>query len=170
VHLEAKSEPALAQAIGNRLRRSTWILLLLLGLFLWIPALLRAKVGASAGTESSTVDVRNPAADVQSLRVAEAPATMHAVSLAASRQAPPAIASRLVLTTTILGKTRRAAIVNGRLYREGDKIVAGSELYRLCGVAEDRIEVLALGRYPGAKHCVMLQSAAAQNPDPPGSH
>jgi hypothetical protein len=58
-------------------------------------------------------------------------------------QATCALTGRLVLTTTILGKTRRAAIINGRLYREGDKLVAGSELYRLASVAEDHIELVA---------------------------
>ncbi len=80
-----------------------------------------------------------------------------------------ALTSRLLVTTTILGKTRRAAIVNGRLYREGDKIVAGSERYRLKCVAEDRIELVALSPSAGTKRSVMLQTSAESEGDPSGS-
>jgi hypothetical protein len=74
------------------------------------------------------------------------------------------LTNSLVVTTTILGKTRRAAIVNGRLYRQGDKIASGSELYRLSGVAEDRIELVSLGT--GAKRSVPLKAAPESNSDP----
>ncbi len=80
-----------------------------------------------------------------------------------------ALTSRLLVTTTILGKTRRAAIVNGRLYREGDKIVAGSEQYRLTSVAEDRIDLVALAPSAGTKRSVMLQTTAESKSDPSGS-
>jgi hypothetical protein len=75
-----------------------------------------------------------------------------------------------VVTTTIIGKTRRAAIVNGRLYREGDKIAAGRELYRLAGVAEDRIELEALAPSAGVTRSVILQPAPESDRDRSTSH
>ena len=55
--------------------------------------------------------------------------------------------------------------MNGRLYREGDTIVAGSEHYRLTGVAEDRIELLAVGVAAGQKRSVLLPSASDPQSD-----
>jgi hypothetical protein len=89
-----------------------------------------------------------------------------AIDLAASKSTssrPLAVPSTLFVTTTILGKTRRAAIVNGRLYRQGDKIASGTELYRLSGVAEDRIELVSLGT--GAKRSVLLKATLKPNGD-----
>jgi hypothetical protein len=106
---------------------------------------------------------------VSPTQISEAPA---AISSRAQDACCPAavLKSKLHVTTTILGKTRRAAIVNGRLYREGDKIVAGSELYRLAGVAEDRIELVALSPSAGAKRSVVLNPAPEMDRDPSGSH
>jgi hypothetical protein len=48
----------------------------------------------------------------------------------------------LILSTTILGRTRRAAVINGRLCREGDQLLAGGETYRLTSVALDHVELV----------------------------
>jgi hypothetical protein len=165
VQMDALLSPQPTRAAGNRLRRAAWILLFVFGLFFWIPALLRAKFGASASTGSPE-------------QVAVAPSTIPSPLPTANgstqspmpgRQATCAPMGRLVLTTTILGKTRRAAIINGRLYREGDKLIAGSELYRLAGVAEDHIELVAFGQQAGAKRSVMLQTAPESDRGPRGS-
>jgi len=65
-----------------------------------------------------------------------------------------------VLTATILGKTRRAAVVNGRLHREGDRIIAAGELFRLTSVAEDRIELLRDGKELGGDRHLTVRMAA----------
>jgi hypothetical protein len=176
---QATLAPRPARAGGKRLRGTASLLLLVLGLFFWIPALLRAKVGASAATERSAnaAELRTSFAAAAAAQVADASApTPSLLPTAANRMEPSghsaAIApmARLVLTTTILGQTRRAAMVNGRLYREGDKIAAGPELYRLAGVAEDHIELVSLGRPTGGKRSVRLQSVSETECDPQGSH
>jgi hypothetical protein len=150
---------------GQRLRRAAWITLFVLGLFFWIPTLLRARLGASAVTDNPTVDARAGSTSDVPARIDELSAVNPALTPTASCRSA-ALTSRLVVTTTILGKTRRAAIVNGRLYREGDKIAAGSELYRLAGVTEDRIELVALAPSAGVKRLVTLQPA----PESAGDH
>jgi hypothetical protein len=156
-----------ARATAARLRRFVWIGLFVLGLCFWIPALLRARLGASAVTDNAASDARTPVAAPACLT--ETAATTPIASSQGEGRLVAALTSRLLVTTTILGKTRRAAIVNGRLYREGDKIVAGSERYRLAGVAEDRIELVALAPSAGTKRSVMLQSTAESEGDPSGS-
>jgi hypothetical protein len=169
VQLDAISAPRIALAGGTRLKRIACIALFVLGLCFWVPALLRAKLGASAATENSTVDAAPPSDVASPTQIVAAPAAIS--SPAQSAFGPAAVLkSKLQVTTTILGKTRRAAIVNGRLYREGDKIVAGSETYRLAGVAEDRVELVALGPGAGAKRSVPLNPATETDRDLSGSH
>jgi hypothetical protein len=131
--------------------------------------LLRARLGASAVTEKTAVDVPAATAPALGARLPELPSTSPALVPTASCRATMSM-SRFVVTTTILGKTRRAAIVNGRLYREGDKIAAGSECYRLAGVAEDRIELVSLAPNAGVKHSVILQPASQSDHNRSGSH
>jgi hypothetical protein len=169
VQLDAISASRIAPAVGTRLKRTACIALFVLGLCFWVPALLRAKLGASAATESATVDAAPPSDAASPTQIVAAPAAIS--SPAQSTCGPTAVLkSKLDVTTTILGKTRRAAIVNGRLYREGDKIVAGSETYRLAGVAEDRVDLVALGPGAGAKRSVPLNLAPETDRDPPASH
>lgn len=61
----------------------------------------------------------------------------------------------LILSTTILGKTRRAAVINGRLCREGDELLAGGETYRLASVALDHVELICDARTDGDAHRVV---------------
>lgn len=155
----------LAARLGTRPRRVFWIATAVVGLCLVIPALVKARLSASAAPENASGGGR-------------AAGSPGAVAAAEISPAPPAtcrpgvaLPNRLVLATTIVGKTRRAAVVNGRLYREGDTIVAGSEQYRLAGVADDRVELVALGAGAGQKRSVVLPSAAANTShrDPCGS-
>ncbi len=155
----------------RRLRRSAWIAVGVVGLCFWIPALVKAKLGATGLALKAAVSATAEAEGQQSsdgasptARAAPAPICSPTCCAANCRAA---VAIRpLVLTTTIVGKTRRAAIVNGRLYREGDRIVAGSELYRLAAVAEDRIELVMLGSGGGTKRSVALKPAAESGRDP----
>jgi hypothetical protein len=139
-----------------------WVLLFVLGLFFWIPVLVRARLGASASTRGEAV--------AASTVLVEAPPAIPPAQLPAHCEPTPALVSRLVLTTTILGKTRRAAIINGRLYREGDKIVAGTELYRLAAVDEDQIDLVGLGRIAGAKRQLHLDLSHESIVEPPAHH
>jgi hypothetical protein len=154
---------------GQRLRRAAWIALFVLGLFFWIPTLLRARLGASAVTDNLAGDARAASASELPTQITEPPAVIPAITSTTSCRSA-ALTSRLIVTTTILGKTHRAAIVNGRLYREGDKIAAGSELYRLAGVAEDRIDLVALAPSAGMKRSLTLQPAPESAGDRCGSH
>ena len=166
---DSVSASRVGPASGTRLKRAACIALFVLGLCFWVPALLRAKLDASAVTENAAVDAPPQADAVSSTQISEAPAAISSPSRSAG-QASTLLKSKLHLTTTILGKTRRAAIVNGRLYREGDKIVAANELYRLASVAEGRIELVTLGPGAGSKHSVLLDPAVVTDRDPSVSH
>jgi hypothetical protein len=161
--------PASIRPRGKRLRRAAWITLFGLGLFFWIPTLLRARLGASAVTDKLTVGARADSTPLSPAPVKDVPPAIATVCPVTSCPIVE-VSSRLVVTTTIVGKTRRAAIVNGRLYREGDKIAAGRELYRLAGVAEDRIELVALGPSAGVTRSVILQPASESDRDRSASH
>ncbi len=154
---------------GQRLRRAAWIALFGVGLFFWIPTLLRARLGASAVTDRLAVASVPASTPELPAPIQDFPPTIAAVDPITSCPIVE-VSSRLVVTTTIVGKTRRAAIVNGRLYREGDKIAAGRELYRLAGVAEDRIELVALAPGAGVTRSVLLQPPAESNGDRSASH
>ena len=67
----------------------------------------------------------------------------------------------VVLTTTILGKTHRAAVVNGRLHREGDRIVIAGETFRLASVAEDRIELQPVGNHSANARSLIIRRGAS---------
>lgn len=164
----AISHQSFLRADGTRLKRAAWIGLFVLGLCFWIPGLLRARLGASAVTGTSDVESRTGVASA--VPITEAPATISSTSPTAACRPAATPSRRLFLTATIQGKTRRAAIVDGRLYREGDKLIAGSELYRLARVAEDRIELMSLATSAGPKRVVMLQASSESERDPSGSH
>ncbi|HEV8003789.1 MAG TPA: hypothetical protein VGP63_28240 [Planctomycetaceae bacterium] len=166
---ESRFAPAAIRPRGKRLRRAAWIALFGLGLFFWIPTLLRARLGASAVTDRPTVAERVASAPLSPEPTKEVSPTIATVGPIASCPTVE-VSSRLVVTTTIVGRTRRAAIVNGRLYREGDKIAAGCELYRLAGVAEDRIELEALAPSAGVTRSVILQPAPESDRDRSASH
>jgi hypothetical protein len=149
VQRKIQSAARFAGTVGSRPRRIVWIAIVVLGLCLGIPALVRARLSASAAPGDASVDGRTAAA----------PTEINSTPSTAGRPRVT-LTSRIELATTILGKTRRAAVVNGRLYREGDTIVAGNEQYRLAGVAEDGVELLALGAGAGQKRSVRLPPAA----------
>jgi len=166
---ESSFAPAAIRPGGKRLKRAAWIALFGVGLFFWIPTLLRARLGASAVTDRLAVGARADSTPLLPASDKEVPSAIANVCPTASCPIVE-VSSRLVVTTTIVGKTRRAAIVNGRLYREGDKIAAGRELYRLAGVAEDRIELVALAPGAGVTRSVLLQPPAESNRDRSASH
>ncbi len=74
----------------------------------------------------------------------------------------------LVLAGTVLGKNRRAAVVCGRLYREGDTILARGRTYRLKHVADDRIEVSPEGSTSPARRIVIRIRPGDEGSDAPG--
>jgi hypothetical protein len=164
--LASNGAPAQKKTIWSK--RAAFIVLVLLGLAFWIPPLLRATVWdgtASDGTAGDAEAVRGlldgPGRDAS--RSAECDASSGPTKTVAawsavnsSRSATEAI----VLTATILGKTRRAAVVNGRLHREGDRIIAAGELFRLTSVAEDRIELLRDGKELGGDRHLTVRMAA----------
>lgn len=208
-------EPASRRAGAERAdwaKRICFAVLLVLGLFLWIPPLLRGMAGDGDQTAQSTGDgnadsLPSDASPGDSYRAARPTIITVSISPGAVRQAidrraqadpltrPAEIAGRFAtvlrttwnstaaedaaarrssplpaepaepsllasetdhtpvtqepttddikLTNTIIGRSRRAAIVNGRLYREGDRIVAWGVSYRLTNVADDRVELVA---------------------------
>ena len=160
-----KRKTGLAPRLTNRLipwpHGAAWTMVFVLGFCFWIPALLKARLGASAVTEDSAARANSSAAPIADIAIA--PGAESAVPVRAPK-------SPIVVAATVLGRTRRAAVVNGRLYREGDKIASGSELYRLASVAEDHIELVSLGPCGGVKSRVMLSIQAASVRDSSGSH
>jgi len=208
-------EPASREAGAERAdwaKSVFFAVLLVLGLFLWIPPLLRAMVGDGDQTAQSTSDGNvdslqsdaspgdshrstrptiitvsiSPSADGRAIDRCSQPdpltrpaeiagrfatvlrttwsstamedgATRRSIPSPTNEAEPSLLATGIRgsaeisgfetdgirLTNTIVGRSRKAAIVNGRLYREGDRIVACGESYRLTSVAEDRIELVA---------------------------
>ncbi len=197
-------------------RRATWakrigfVLLLLLGLFLWIPQLLRATVAETATDSESpptspqadpvisdfsddsnanrptiirisaqaALQARyTPANDLSACRVdigrllsatfqqadgiglarvgeiecgvpelLRAPSSVPLVAPHRNQTANPAARNGVVLTGTIIGKARRGAILNGRLYREGDTISAQGHRFRVATVSSERVVLARDGR------------------------
>jgi hypothetical protein len=132
---------ALARAIG-------YALLVLLGFALWIPALLHTRF---RDAPTSPVASSTPADSAKRTHAfAE-----HGASARPGRFEHPTVISfatahrtegrrdpgEIILTATILGKTRRGAVLNGRLYREGDRVINRGEPYRLSAVLDDRVEL-----------------------------
>ena len=162
--LASNGAPAVKQT--NWSKRAAFIVLVLLGLGFWIPPLLRATVwdgtvadgDAVAGVPDGPVHDESGTAesDVSSGTARAGAAGVAVPAASSSRSATEAI----VLTTTILGKTRRAAVVNGRLHREGDRIIAAGEVFRLTSVAEDRIELLRDGKDAGGDRHLTVRMVA----------
>jgi hypothetical protein len=141
-----------------------------LGLAFWIPPLLRATVWDGTVNDGTTAEADEAAgmsggSDRDASPSAECDAISGPKMAAARGIVRAALSARsaseaIVLTATILGKTRRAAVVNGRLHREGDRIVAAGELFRLTSVAEDRIELLRDGKELGGDRHLTVRMAA----------
>jgi hypothetical protein len=224
LHSGQKPEPAAITWRARWAKRAPLILLVVIGLFFWIPQLLRATVGENGPT---TTAIEEPAAGADKLpaeRNATSPvdvpprtwpmphvraaanwksasgpcetdplaksAELAGLSTAifrTSRDAsgrdeiqwdcserqlgirlagqinpkPLPMTTRqktrltqaetdgLVLSNTILGETRRAAIINGRLYREGDRLSAGGRAFRVTNIGEYQIELERDGRVQG---------------------
>jgi hypothetical protein len=133
-------------------KHATFTLLVVMGLVFWLPPLLRATVG-DAGEAATVPDDSVPDDSVSHDSDHDTPISIGDFSGARPadadlfRAAPsrPA-ADAIVLTTTIIGKTRRAAVINGRLHREGDRIAVAGESFRLSSVADDRVELLRDGK------------------------
>jgi hypothetical protein len=120
-------------------KHAAFTVAVVLGLVFCIPPLLRATVGES-GDKAATPDDSLP--DVLPLDAEFSSTKRLEPSRAPSAASPPSLAhDAVVVMTTILGKTHRAAVVNGRLRREGDRIVIAGESFRLERVFDDRIEL-----------------------------
>ena len=134
-------------------------MLVLLGLVFWIPPWLRATVGETGDGPTPPDDAPREAlasdGEFTTAKLLEAP---HANLTTAN--ALPFGKDVVVLTTTILGKTHRAAVVNGRLHREGDRIVIAGETFRLASVAEDRIELQTVGSHSAIARSLIIRRAA----------
>ncbi len=141
------SRGSLLEALARRARknwrkRTAFIVLIVAGLILWIPPLLRATVGEGVDVGSLSAETRDLSSRASNEESADGPkATSTRLSYPTVDKPSLTGADRIVLTATILGKTRRAAIINGRLYREGDHIVAAGEPLRLTSVGENRVEL-----------------------------
>jgi hypothetical protein len=162
IGLASQSAPAVKQT--NWPKRAAFTVMVVLGLVFWIPALLRATVGdgneVAGQPEYSVADTPSTLdADISAAKPAAA-TTDDSQAGNSSRSGTDAI----VLTAAILGKTRRAAIVNGRLHREGDRIAVAGELFRLTSVTEDRIELLRAGKgSEGDRHLTIRMMARHDN-------
>jgi hypothetical protein len=160
------SNGASADKKANWSKRAAFIGLVLLGLVFWIPPLLRATVNdgtagdAEAAAGAPDGPVRDASRSAESDAASCPPAAIAACGAVRPANSPRSATEAIVLTTTILGKTRRAAVVNGRLHREGDRIAAAGELFRLTSVAEDRIELLRDGNDLGGDRHLTVRMAA----------
>jgi hypothetical protein len=165
IRLVSNGAPATKKTSWSK--RAAFSVLVLLGLAFWIPPLLRATVSDEAAGGSGVADA--PVGDLSDGHDANASRSeagntfdpLRAVTDTVGRaNSSGAAAEPIVLTTTILGKSRRAAVVNGRLHREGDRISAAGEFYRLTSVAEDRIELLRDGKdLGGDRHLIVRMTA-----------
>jgi hypothetical protein len=163
-------------------RTTLYVGLAVAGLAFWIPPLLRATM--SEGESSTNPTVESSSAEPHSLdasaidesklemtRLSRIDGTMviSFASFAAPDRNAAALRSNpnaIVLTTTIIGARRRAAVINGRLYREGDKFSARGESFQLANVFEDHIELVREGKGPG-RHRVIVRTAAAGSGETP---
>lgn len=162
IGLASQSAPAVKKT--NWPKRAAFTVMVVLGLVFWIPALLRATVGdgdeVAGQPEYSVPDTSSTSdGDISAAKPAAAK-TDDSQASNSSRSGTDAI----ILTAAILGKTQRAAIVNGRLHREGDRIAVAGELFRLTSVAEDRIEILRAGKgSEGDRHLTIRMMARHDN-------
>ncbi len=145
--LASHSAPAVKKT--NWPKRAAFTVLVVVGLVFWIPPLLRATVGDGDDVAASPDDSgRNAPSTSDADFSGTGPADIAMGDLPAANSSRSGT-DAIVLTATILGKSRRGAIVNGRLHREGDRIVVAGELFRLACVSEDRIELLRDGKDSG---------------------
>ncbi len=139
-------------------KHAAFTVLVVLGLAFWIPPWLRATVGETGdGVTPSDDSPREALAsddEFTTTKLLEAPDA----NLTATN-APHACKDMVVLTATILGKTHRAAVVNGRLHCEGDRIVIAGETFRLASVAEDRIELQPVGNHSASARSLIIRRA-----------
>ena len=140
-------------------KHAAFTVLVVFGLVFWIPPWLRATVGET-GDALTTPDnsPREALANDGDFANTKLLATPDANRTAAN--ALPAGKERIVLTTTILGKTHRAAVINGRLHREGDRIAIAGDTFRLTSVAEDRIELQTVGNHAASAHSLVIHRAS----------
>lgn len=115
------------------------------GLVFGIPPLLRATVGET-GQNSEALDESACASPPISDGGAATPTGADITARALPRSdSCPAGRNAVVLTTTIVGKFGRAAVINGRLHREGDRLAIAGDMFRLTRVAIDQVEVIPDG-------------------------
>jgi len=155
IGLASHSAPAVKKT--NWPKRAAFTVMAVLGLVFWITPLLRATVGdgdeVAGQPEYSVRDIPSTAdGDISAAKPAVA-----AIGNFPARNSSRSGTDTIVLTAAILGKTRRAAIVNGRLHREGDGIAVAGELFRLTSVAEDRIELLRVGKDSGSERHLTIR-------------
>jgi hypothetical protein len=145
-------------------RRRNWpkhvafTVLVVLGLVFWIPPWLRATVGETGDSPTPPDDSSREAlvsdGEFTTTKLLETPnANLTAASV------PTLGKDVIVVTTTILGKAHRAAVVNGRLHREGDRILIDGETFRLASVAEDRIELQSVGNHSASGRSLIIRRA-----------
>jgi hypothetical protein len=139
-------------------KHAAFTVLVVLGLVFWIPPWLRATVAETGDGILPPDDAPREAlasdGECTTTKLLEAPsANLTAASVS------PLGKDAVVLTATILGKTHRAAVVNGRLHREGDRIVIAGETFRLASVAEDRIELQTVGSHAASARALVVRRA-----------
>lgn len=137
-------------------KHAAFTVLVVLGLVFWIPPWLRATVGETGDGPTPPDDSPREAlasdGEFTTTKLLETPnANLTAASV------PTLGKDVIVETTTILGKTHRAAVVNGRLHREGDRIVIAGETFRLASVAADRIELQTVGNHSASARTLIIR-------------
>jgi hypothetical protein len=139
-------------------KHAAFTVLVVLGLVFWIPPWLRATVGETGDALTPPDDApREALASDGEFATTKLLETPHANRAAAS--VAPLGKDVVVLTATILGKSHRAAVVNGRLRREGDRIVIAGETFRLASIAEDRIELQTVGSHSASARALVIRRA-----------
>jgi len=137
-------------------KHAAFTVLVVVGLIFWLPDLLRATVFDTPETAGSLDDATraretsSPAEGTDAIAKSSGTVADSFADTLPTVEKPRSATENLVLTITILGKLRRAAIVNGRLHREGDRILAAGELFRLTRVADDSVELLREGGDAGS--------------------
>ena len=139
-------------------KHAAFSVLVVLGLAFWIPPWLRATVGETGDgvtpPDDSPREALSSDGEFTTTKLLETPnANLTAASV------PTLGKDVIVLTTTIIGKTHRAAVVNGRLHREGDRIVIAGGTFRLASVAEDRIELQSVGNHSASARSLIIRRA-----------
>jgi hypothetical protein len=165
---DARKDPVSSGFVPHVLplrRRRNWpkhaafTVLVVLGLVFWLPPWLRATVGESGdgltSPDNSPSETFASDGEFTTTKLLETPdANLTAAT------ALPFGKDVIVLTTTILGKNHRAAVVNGRLHREGDRIVIAGETFRLTSVAEDRIKLQTVDSHSASARSIIIRRAS----------